>query len=107
MFHFGKKKYPWHNLCYLPPPDKVLREHMFPKQCFHTGKDISATAGEVEKRTYVEYLFAPDFPVILTCLLVSLVIVILIPSNFVISEFIVIFVPSKNFQTVISAYISL
>ena len=49
----------------MPPPDEIVREHMFPKKCVYTGKASSAAAGEVEKRTYVRHLFAPVFPLLL------------------------------------------
>ena len=48
-----------HTQCSVLPPDKFLREHMFPKQFVYTGKAISAATGEVEKIIYVRHLFAP------------------------------------------------
>ena len=53
-----------HNLRSMPPPDEIVREHMFPKKCVYTGKASSAAAGEVEKRTYVQHLFTPGSPLL-------------------------------------------
>ena len=53
------------NLCSVPPPDKIVREHMSPKQCVYTVKSRSAAAGELEKRTYAHHLFSPSFPLLL------------------------------------------
>ena len=47
-----------HNLCSMPPPDEIVREHMFPKKCVYTGRASSGAASEVENRTYMRNLFA-------------------------------------------------
>ena len=49
----------------MPPPDEIVREHMFPKQFFYIGKSSSTAASEVENRTYVRHLFAPVSPLLL------------------------------------------
>ena len=48
----------------MPPPDEIVREHMYPQQCFYTGKSSSAAASEVENVTHVRHLFAPGFPLL-------------------------------------------
>ena len=56
------KFYLRHNLCFMPPPVEIVREHMLPKKCVYTGKSSSAAASEVENRTNVQQIFAPGSP---------------------------------------------